>query len=273
MGLIIRVSGVDWSGKGYPLAKAFIASESLLGAFDFRNRTNRLVDVSGRGFVAVPYRNRLDNTALVPDATVLENTANGLGLIVRNGALDLKVPNRTLTIGGNVKFTTLVVGGYSGLPFDTGQPASNATICNIVDLGNGATATDMPPMIQQYRVDATLGGRLRAPAVSNIGAVAGLGQKSCFFLSFDGNKFSYRNMTTGALVEKTAAELGITSPTLVPRINVPTMMSGNYTVGATALIGLYPELYQVAQWDRVLTIEEMQNQYESSKALFSIVGI
>lgn len=273
MGLIIRVSGVDWSGKGFPLAKGFVAPANLIGAFDLRPRANRLADVSGNGLVAVPLRNRLDNTALTEDPTVLQETGNGLGVIVRNGALDFKIPNRALPIGGNVRFTTMIVGGYSGLPFDTGQPANNATISNLADMGNGVGAGDVPPVIQQYRVDTSLGARIRTSAASNIGAPAALGQKTCFFLTFDGNKFSYRNMTNGALVEKTAAELGIVASILPPAARTPTLVSGNYFVGATAIIGLYPELYQVAQWDKVLTLQEMQDQYAASKSVFGAVGI
>lgn len=274
MGLIISVAGVDWSGRGLPLVKGFVAPESLLGAFDFRPRTNRLSDLSGKGYVAVPYRNKLDNTALVVDQTVLQDTANGLGVIVRNGSLDFKVPNRVLPIGGSVRFTMMVVGGYSGLPFDAGQPVNNAAICNLADMGNGVTSGFVPPVIQQNSADTTLGARVRGNQASNIGAAAPLGQKSCLFLSFDGTKFTYRNMTTGSIVVKTAEELGVAAGTsLTPSIRCPTLVAGNYYVGATAIIGLYPELYQVAQWDKVLTESEMQDQYASSKVLFAAVGI
>lgn len=273
MGLIVRVKGVDWSGKGFPLINGFVSAGNLRGAYDFRPRDNRLHDVSVHGLVAIPYRNSLNNTALFQDPTVLQDTDNGLGVIVRNGALDFKIPNLTLPIGGSVRFTTMVVGGYSGLPFDAGQPASNASLCNLADMGNGVGATDVPPVIQQNSPDTTLGARIRSAAASNIGAPAPLGQKSCLFLSFDGNKFTYRNMTTGAVVEKTAAELGIVASSLIPSFRCPTLVAGNYYVGATAIIGLYPELYQVAQWDKVLTLAEMESQYQSSKLLFTEVGI
>lgn len=274
MGLIIRVAGVDWSGRGLPLAKGFVVPESLLGAFDFRPRTNRFTDLSGKGYIAVPYRNKLDNTALVADQAVLQDTSNGLGVIVRNGSLDFKIPNRVLPIGGAVRFTTMIVGGYSGLPFDEGQPVNNATICNLADMGNGVTSGFVPPVIQQYTADTTLGARVRGTQASNIGAPAPLGQKSCLFVSFDGDKFTYRNMTTGSVVVKTAEELGLAAGTsLTPSIRCPTLVAGNYYVGATAVIGLYPELYQVAQWDKVLTESEMQDQYASSKVLFAAVGI
>lgn len=273
MGLIIRVSGVDWSGKGFPLAKGFVAQDALRGAFDFRPRANRLSEVTGKGFVAVAYRNKLDNTALVADPTVLQDTANGLGLIVRNGALDFKIPNLAIPIGGNVRFTMMIVGGYSGIPFDTGQPANNATICNLADMGNGVTPADVPPVLQQYLVDGSLGARIRANAASNIGAPAGVGQKTCFFVTYDGVKFSYRNMTTGSVVDKTPAELGIVASTLTPAARTPNLIAGNYFVGTTAIIGHYPELYQVAQWNRVLTLAEMKDQYGASKAVFSSVGI
>lgn len=273
MGLNIQVPGVDWSGKGFPLARAFVAESDLIAAFDFRPRTNRLSEVFGKPFTAVPLRNALNNTALTVDATVLENTGNGLGIIVRNGALDMKVPNRTLPIGGSVRFTMMIVGGYSGIPFDTGQPASNASICNLSDMGNGVSNGDVPPALQQNVPDTTLGARLRSNTSSNIGAAAAVGQKSCFFVTFDGTKFIYRNMTTGSLVEKTATELGIVASSLPPSGRAPTLVAGNYFVGTTAIIGLYPELYQVAQWSRVLTLAEMQTQYGSSKAIFSAAGV
>lgn len=275
MGLVIRIKGADWSGKGYPLVRGFTAEESLVAGFDFRLRDDFLNDVSGHGFKAIAYRNAVNNTPLVADPSVLERTANGLGIVVRNGCLDFGVPNRALAVGGAVHFTMLIVGGYSGLPFDSGQAQApaGATICNLADMGNGLTAGEVPPVLQQYRVDSTLGARVKASAVSNIGAAATLGRKTCFFLTYDGLKFVYKNMTTGAIVTKTNQDLGLTVQTLTPSTRCPTLVSGNYFVGTSAIIGLYPELYQVAQWNRVLTETEMQEQYAASKIIFSAVGV
>lgn len=273
MGLIIEVTGADWSGRGYPLANGFVANDNLLAGFDFRLRNDRLTDVSGRGFTATPYRNNINGAALVEDATVLENASGGQGIIVRNGMLDLKLSNREFPVNGSTHFTTMIVGGYSGIPFDSGQPGGTPIICNLVDMGNGVSAGDSPPVLQQYRVDTSLGARIRATAASNIGAAAGLGIKTCFFVTYDGLKVTYKNMSTGALVERTNAQLGIVGTSLKPAANCPTLRSGNYLVGTSAAIGLYPELYQVAQWDKVLTADEMQAQYLSSKSLFPSIGI
>ena len=59
----------------------------------------------------------------------------------------------------------------------------------------------------------------------------------------------------------------------LPSGRTPRLVSGNYFVGETAVLGLYPELYQVARWNRVLTEAEMVDQYASSKALFAKAGI
>lgn len=276
MSVIIRVKGVDWSGKGFPLVSGFVALANLEAAFDFRPRADRLNDVSGKGFVAVPYRNLLlSNAALVADDTVLENTANGLGLIVRNGALDYGLPNKPYAVGGTDGFTMMIVGGYSGIPFDADQPVQNATISNLVDLGNGVTSSESPPMIQQYVPNGTLGARVKSGATSNIGEQVSTGKKSCFFLSYDGKKFVYTNKTTGAVITKTNADLGIVGSTLAVDVRCPRLISGNYFVGgaASAIVGLYPELYQVAKWNKVLSASEMKDQYASSKALFPTVGI
>lgn len=276
MSVIIRVKGVDWSGKGFPLVSGFVALANIEAAFDFRPREDRLRDVSGKGFVAAPYRNPLlSNAPLVPDDTVIENTANGLGLIVRNGALDYGLPNKPYALGGAAAFTMMIVGGYSGIPFDANQPVQNATICNLVDLGNGVTSSESPPMLQQYMTNGTLGGRVKSGATSNIGETTPTGKKSCFFLSYDGQKFVYTNKTTGVVVTKTNADLGLVGSALAVDVRCPRMVSGNYfTAGApSAIVGLYPELYQVAKWNKVLSASEMQAQYASSKVLFPTVGI
>lgn len=272
MGMIIRVKGVDWSGKGFPLAGGFAAQGNLELGFDFRPRADRLTEATGKGFLVTPYRNTLDGS-VIADSTVIQNTNNGLGIIVRNGFIDYGVANKTYTVGGSTAFTMMVVGGYSGLPFDSGQAAANATICNLVDMGNGVNNTASPPMLQQYATDLTLGGRVTASFSSNIGAAEMLGRKTCLFVSYDGTKFTYTNKTTGAVVVKTNAELGLVSGPLAPHIRALNMVSGNYYKGATALIGLYPELYQVARWNKVLTAAEMQDQYNSSKLLFAKAGI
>lgn len=270
--MIIRAKDADWSGKGFPLLTGFVAMDNLEAGFDLRPRTNRLQEVSGKGYVGRAYRNQLNNAELQPDNTVLENTANGLGLIVRNGSLDWGIPNKPLIVGGTDAFTMMVVGGYSGMPFDAGQPANNAIICNLADMGNGAAGTLRPVMLQQHNA-GTLGGRIESNYASNLGSAESLGRKSCFFLSYDGKKFTYTNKTTGAIVTKTNAELGLANGTLPISSRAPHLVSGNYYVGTTAIIGLYPELYQLARWNRVLTDQEMQNQYASSKVLFSKVGI
>lgn len=275
MGLIIRVKGADWSGKGFPLVRGFLAENNLRAAFDFRPRAGQLEDVSGKGYKAIAYRNPVNNNPLVADPTVVEQTSNGLGIIIRNGCLDYGVPNLALPLNGNVHFTMMIVGGYSGLPFDEGQPQAPAMaiVCNLADMGNGVSAGEVPPVLQQYRVDSTLGARIKVAALSNIGAVATLGRKTCFFLTYDGLKFVYKNMTTGAVVTKTNADLGLTVQTLTPAVRCPNLVSGNYHVGTSAIIGLYPELYQVAQWDKVLSAEEMQQQYAASKIIFAAVGV
>jgi len=158
------------------------------------------------------------------------------------------------------------------MPFDAGQPASNAIICNLADMGNGASGTLGHAMIQQHNA-GTLGARIESAYVSNVGSTESLGRKSCFFLSYDGKKFTYTNKTTGAIVTKTNADLGMANGSRPISGRVPRLVSGNYYVGATAIVGLYPELYQLARWNRVLTDQEMQNQYASSRGLFSKVGI
>lgn len=276
MSVIIRVKGVDWSGKGFPLVSGFVALANIEAAFDFRPRENRLLDVSGKGFVATPYRNLLlANKALVADDTVLEETSNGLGLIVRNGALDYGLPNRPCPVGGSEGFTLMVVGGYSGIPFDLDQPVQNAGICSFLDSGNGVTLSESMPMLQQNLINGSLGGRVKHGSISNVGAVEHVGKKSCFFLSYDGQKFVYTNKTTGVVVTKTNAELGITGLSIGVNVMSPRLISGNnYTSGSpSAITGHYPELYQVAKWNKVLNDSEMQAQYASSKLLFSTVGI
>jgi hypothetical protein len=272
MGMIIRVKGVNWSGKGFPLANGFIAQANLEAAFDFRPRVDRLTEASGKGFVAIPYLNKLDGTVSA-DPAVIQNTANGLGLIVKNGFLDFGIANKTYVAGGAAAFTMMVVGGYSGQAFEAGQPANNAVICNLVDMGNGVTNAPSLPMLQQYQTDGTLGARVTSSYASNIGAAEVSGKKTCFFLSYDGAKFTYTNKTTGAVVVKTNAELGIVDGPLVPHARVQNLASGNYYKGTTAVIGLYPELYQLARWNKVLSPAEMQDQYNSSRLLFSKVGI
>jgi len=272
MGMIIRVKGVNWAGKGFPLANGFIAQANLEAAYDFRPRASRLLEVTGKGFLVQPYLNKLDGT-VVADPTVIRDTTNGQGIIVKNGFIDYGVANKTYTVGGSDAFTLMVVGGYSGLDFEAGQPANNASICNLAEMGNGVSSGPTLPMLQQYRVDGTLGARANAAYSSNVGAAEAVGKKSCFFVSYDGAKMTYTNKTTGAVVVKTNAELGLPAGPLAPATRAKNLTSGNYYLGTTAVIGLYPELYQVARWNKVLSAAEMQDQYNSSRLLFSKVGI
>ena len=276
MSLFFRCKGVDWSGKGFPLVGGFVAMASIAAAFDFRPREGRLNEVTGKGFVATPYRNKLlSNTALVADASVIAESSNGLGIVVRNGALDYGLANRPYSVGGSEGFTAMVVGGYSGLPFDADQVVQNATICNLVDMGNGVTNSETMPMLQQHVSGGTLGARVKTGTIANIGEVAATGKKSCFFLTYDGLKFVYTNKTTGAVVTKTNADLGLTGSALAVHGMSPRLISGNsYTGGVpSAITGLYPELYQLAKWNKVLSAAEMQAQYDSSKLLFAAAGI
>lgn len=276
MSLFFRCKGVDWSGKGFPLVGGFVAMASIAAAFDFRPREGRFNEVTGKGFVATPYRNKLlSNTALVADDSVLAEASNGLGVIVRNGALDYGLANRPYSVGGSEGFTLMVVGGYSGQPFDADQPVQNAAICCLLDAGNGVRSSENMPMLQQNVTNGTLGGRIKNGATSNIGEVTTTGKKSCFFLSYDGQKVVYTNKSTGAVVTKTNADLGLTGSALGVGDMSPRLISGNNYTGsiASAITGLYPELYQVAKWNKVLSAAEMQAQYDSSKLLFAAAGI
>ncbi|MGP6532177.1 hypothetical protein, partial [Klebsiella pneumoniae] len=82
--------------------------------------------------------------------------------------------------------------------------------------------------------------------------------KCAIFLTFDGTNFTVYNATTGFTETKTVTELGITAALPVsPGIGIG-------ATGTASNAALSPTIYQIAQWSRVLSKTEMDEQYSKT---------
>ncbi|MBZ1896957.1 hypothetical protein, partial [Klebsiella pneumoniae] len=95
--------------------------------------------------------------------------------------------------------------------------------------------------------------------------------KCAIFLTFDGTNFTVYNATTGFTETKTVTELGITAALPVSASIAPGIGIG--ATGTASNAALSPTIYQIAQWSRVLSKTEMDEQYSKTRSAFSGVGI
>lgn len=273
MSMIIRVPGVDWSGKGFPNISPFVAAEDLDFGYDFASRSNRLKDISGNHADLVPYRHDIAGGVIrTQDASIVVDDSDGLGILVELGYLLTDIPMPTIPINGTMQFTVMVAGGYSGVPFPAAKVAvSNPSIAAMIDFGTGVAASGFD--LEVSTSEGKWGSRIKSAAIGDKGsAVSPISRKCVGFLTFDGSSWVMHNKTLGSTISKSNADLGITSSLVPNTTHVNKVVIGHYhsTITASAL---YPSLYQVAKWNRVLTADEIAEQYERTKANKPGVGL
>lgn len=271
MTMIIRIPGVDWSGKGFPQIEPFVGSDAIEFGYDFASGSARLKDLTGKHADLVPYRQDIvGGITRTVDPTVVTDASSGLGINVELGYLLTDVALAAIPIDGSVQFTIMVVGGYSGIAFPEDKIAGGgAGISNLYDNGTSITATG-------FRIQSTLvgahGTTIKSSAAVMSDAISPNSKKTLSFLTFDGANWSFVNKTLGTSYSKTNAELGISGTLGVNTGHVNKVAMGHYHSSST-LAAAYPTLYQTAKWNRVLTASEMNEQYARTKARKPGIGL
>lgn len=261
MATVIRVKNADWSGLGLPNLFPYVAKDAVEFFYDLGSSGADLSDRSGQLGAIVPYRNDIvGGQSHVQDSSVMVGIDGGAGVRVELGYLLTGAPITDIPIDGSMQFTIMVVGGYSGEIFPAAKKiAGEPSLCNLYDHGTAIT----PKGFSMQTVKAEgFGARIKS-STPVLGPLA-LNSKGFRFLTFDGANWTIYDKTAGTSDSKTNAELGIVATIPADSAVLPNSAVGHFHQSST-LAALYPSIYQLGRWGRVLTTEEMDLQIEKTK--------
>lgn len=269
---IYTLKNADFSGQGLPSIFPFVAQTEADFAYDFRSRTNRLNDLTGRHADLVPKRQDIvGGVTRVIDPTIVVDQDAGAGIRLEMGYLETDITCPTIPIDGSVQFSILVVGGWSGVQFPTEKISQTApSLAILLDYGTGISASSFA--FEDEPVTPLIGNRIKKGSFVNASNKGTSTKKCVMILTFDGTTWTLHNKTLGTVVTKTNAELGISGPLAPSTAHVKKVVSGHYHSTST-LAARYPALYQLARWNRVLTQAEIDRQYAFTKAAFPTIGV
>ncbi|MCH7317948.1 hypothetical protein MMP64_08345 [Acinetobacter sp. ANC 5659] len=263
---VYKLKDANFTGQGLPNIFPFVAKDSLDYAFNFSGKY--LKDLTAKTPDLVPYRTNslTGGGSRVVDPTVLTQALNGLGIRLANGCLVTSVPFAPIPIGGARKLSLLFVGGWDGTTIE--NPNTTPGISVFFDIGNGVTSSNAP-MMQYCKTDKTLGARLRSASSSNIGSTISNETRQYFMiLTFDGDKWSLHNKTLNTVITKTNAELGITGTIGVASGSVPLFDHFGHGHISSTIAALPMIICKAAKWNKALTNDEIDLQYQMSKSIF-----
>ncbi|WP_323981080.1 hypothetical protein [Aeromonas media] len=271
MTTVYTLKHANFSGQGLPSILPFVAQDEAEYAYDFRARANRLNDLTGKHSDLVPKRNdTIGGIVQVIDPTVVVDQDNGAGIRLEMGFLETDDLLKPIPIDGSVKFTVMVVAGWSGFVPPPEKTGTSAEIASFYDYGTGINANGFSIEDNKSAVNKS-GARVKAPSINLSTPKNSTTRKSVVFLTYDGSTWTLHNKTMGLVATKTNAELQFVAP-----IPVHTSVVTHATMGhfySSTLAACYPALYQMAKWNRVLTQAEMDTQYAKSKMAFPSIGI
>lgn len=260
---VYTLQNANFSGQGLPNIFPFVAQLEAEYAYDFRARANRLADITGRHADLAPYRNDIVGGQIkVPDPSVVVDQDAGAGIRIELGYLQTDVPTAAIPIGGAVKFSLLIVGGYSGLKPTAGKLNSASEAAVLFDYGSMVSTSG-------FALEANSGAMGARVKSGNFVLSSPVSQatKKCFqILTFDGGTWTLHNKTLGTKIAKTNAELGIVAN--IPVSGLSTREIIGHANPASTLYSMYPALYQLAKWSRVLSQVEIDQQYEKTRFNF-----
>lgn len=278
MTTVFRLLGADFSGKGLPNVFPFVGRADLEYGFDFRSRANRLIDLADKHTITPKRVDQVGGVINVTDPTIITDADGGLGINVELGYLQCSLPIAAIPVDGSKRFTFMVVGGYSGIPFPAGKVSGSApNTAILLDYGcyvsNTGFAIEKSGLAtagsQQARVESSSANLIISPYGS-------ASQKTASFLTFDGTNWKLVNKTLGLSAAGTNSSLSVAG-------NPIAVSSAGYTNGqlslgghlhpTTTVFGGTPTLFQQAMWNRVLTDAEIEQQYQATKQAFSYVGV
>ncbi len=273
MTIIIRVPGVSWGNKGFPNVNPFINSGLVYG-FDFSQRNSMLTDVTGNHTITPKRTDAAGGVFNVTDYGVAVPVNNGQGVRVELGYLQSSELIPTPFGHGGAPFTLMVVGCSGGVAFNPEKIVSSAPAVGVLyDCGSNVFGTGFTMEFGGASVTTgKINGRIEsaspnlAPETSS--SARDLTVPNVVFLTYDGVNWTLINKTRGVSATGTNASLSVGNPIVMGgagptegRVNLGG--SANQTTTAHAW---YPTLYQSAKWSRVLTAEEITEQYLRTKA-------
>lgn len=269
MATIMKLIGANFSGRGLPNIKPFIDEQTLSYAYDFRDST--LTDYTGNTTLRALRNDIATNQKMVEDYSIISQSADGLGIVIEMGCLELSEILAPIPLGGSEQFTVMVVGGYSGNIFDPEKVVgSNATICSLFDYGTGITASGFSLEV----AGDFAGSRIEDGTLLLKSSLPDRATPCCLFLTFNGNSWTLINKTLSTTQAKTNTELDITNnPLGINNLGSNKVKLGGHYHSTSTLAALAPVLYQSARWDKVLSPAEIDEQYARTQATFGVLGL
>ena len=269
MTYLLKLANADFSNKGLPNINPFVDIDNADFAFDFRKRETKFNDLSSNNVTLTPYKNDISAGIREVDSSIITEADSGLGINIEMGFLQTNEALANIPLDGSEQFTILVVGGYSGQVFPSNKVAgSSPALCSLFEYGTGISANGFS--IETQGINA--GSRIKSGGQVLSSNMLNTSQKMFMVLTFDGSEWSLHNKTLGTVETKTNAELGLTSLLGVNTSNNSNLVFGHVHTSST-LVALAPSLYQIARWNKVLSSDEINEQYTRSKAVFNTVGI
>lgn len=252
---VFRLANADFSNQGLPSLDLFVEKSNLKFAYSFQN--GNLNDVSGKVGAAVP----VSSGGVTNDTSIISTVLNNSAIRIAGGSLD--IPFNAYPLDGSKPATFLVVGGWDG----TGNAGE---VGDLLDFGNG-TSSLAAPMLQFDKTLKTLGMRINnGGSQANVGeTIANLANRLFFFaVRFDGTNWNYKNLTTGTVVTKTNAELGISGATVVNTDQPKVKIGHTATYSPKSSVPVI--VAQVAMWDKYLTDAQLEQQYINSNLAVNV---
>lgn len=252
---VLKLKTANFTKSGLPNITPFVLKNDLKYGYDFRSGTLNEVKT---GVALSAYR--MDGSK-VADNTVVTKTSDNLFIELSEvGLLVTQYAFKNFAVGTGA-FTMLVVGGDAG--------GSTLGIGNLLNIGNIGDASSPLPNIETS-INATPISRIGVRAKSsgmNFYESNAVGKVHFIVVVYDGATITYYNKTTGSVITKTLAELGITD-----------MNAGNTGAHGFHLMGKFSptlntfkrsiKLGQIGFWEKALTVAEIDAQYAMSKTMF-----
>lgn len=255
---IFTLKNANFNNPNLPNILPFVSQSNLDFAYDFKNRPNRLNDLTGRHADLVPIKvDKAANQVGVIDPSII-SYLDGDGIKVTLGHLKTDIPIAPIDLGK--PFTIVIVGGVAGTTIAPDKVVSSAPrSANLFDIGTGINSYGLS--ITAYPSSQSIGARIASPSPV---LTSSLSDVVFVALTYDGQTWTLHNKTHGTTHSKTNTDLGVSNTINVIKRGVNNVVMGHYLETST-IAALPIALYQVARWGTALTPEEIEKQYQFSK--------
>lgn len=256
---IFTLKNANFNNPNLPNILPFVNQSNLDFAYDFKNRPNRLNDLTGRHADLVPIKvDKAANQVGMIDPSIISDLGDGIKVTLGH----LKTDIALAPIDLSQSFTVIVVGGNADTTIAPDKVVGSAPDrASLVDFGTSISK------VGGFCVDVaigtkTIGARVLAASHNISTSNAGM---AFIALTYNDGLWTLYNKTAGNIVTKTNAQLGIKSNILAVNPSAASHVVMGHFMGASTLAALPIALYQVARWNTALTPEEIDKQYQFSK--------